>query len=190
MIGGVSILDEVRLLGDPFLRRRSDAVLDVKAPTFQTRVARLHEALAAFRERHGFGRAISAPQLGMGERFIACNLGDGPFTLINPAIRWRSPQRFTLWDDCMSHPELLVRVERHASICLEWTDERGIAHTWERLAQAESELFQHEIDHLDGVLFLDHLSPLKRRMLLKKWQKMRKGQTGYLKEVSPASARR
>jgi peptide deformylase len=47
---------------------------------------------------------------------------------------------------------------------------------------------QHEIDHLDGVLFLDHLSPLKRRMLLKKWKKLRKGETGYLKEVSPASA--
>ena len=47
----------------------------------------------------------------------------------------------------------------------------------------------HEIDHLDGVVFIDHLSPLKRRMLLKKWKKMRKGEVGYLKDVAGAASK-
>jgi peptide deformylase len=151
----VSVLDEVRLLGDPALRRRSEPVGDVRAPAFRTAAARLHEALAAFRARHGFGRAIAAPQLGIGQRIIACNLGDGPCILADPRITWRSRRRFTLWDDCMSFPGLLVRVRRHASINLEWRDETGSRRCWEGLDRATSELFQHEIDHLDGVLAVD-----------------------------------
>ena len=149
------LLAEVRLLGDPFLRRASAAVDDVRAPTFREAASRLHATLAAFRARHGFGRAMAAPQLGIAQRFIACNLGDGPFTIVNPRIVWRSPQRFTLWDDCMSFPDLLVRVERHASLSVEWIDGAGHRHVWERVEPAISELLQHEIDHLDGVLAVD-----------------------------------
>jgi peptide deformylase len=48
---------------------------------------------------------------------------------------------------------------------------------------------QHEIDHLDGILFIDHLSPLKRQLLMRKWRKQRAGEPGYLKELPPAPAR-
>jgi len=116
---------------------------------------RLHATLDAFRTEHGFGRAISATQIGIARRFIALNLGEGPLTMYNPEIVWRSGKTFTLWDDCMSFPFLLVRVARDASITVEFDDETGRHRRWERLDRATSELLQHEIDHLDGVLALD-----------------------------------
>ncbi|MDC0718231.1 peptide deformylase [Nannocystis bainbridge] len=115
----------------------------------------LHHALAEFRAEHGFGRAIAAPQLGIGLRLVAMNLGDGPRTLVDPEIVWHSDETFTLWDDCMCFPELLVRVRRWTSISVRHRDEHGRLHLRERLPAAESELLQHELDHLDGVLAVD-----------------------------------
>ena len=144
----------VLLVGDPRLRR-------VAAPAARTEpglmddVARLHATLARFRAEHGFGRAVAATQIGVARRFIALNLGEGPFTMFNPEIVRRSGETFTLWDDCMSFPFLLVRVARDDSISVEYEDEAGRRQRWDRLDRATSELLQHEIDHLDGVLALD-----------------------------------
>lgn len=145
----------VLLLGDPRLRLVSKPVEDLRDPAFREDAGRLTETLEAFRSRHGFGRAIAAPQIGASRRLIAVNLGRGPFLMVNPEILSRSTEAFTLWDDCMSFPWLLVRVRRHASISVRFTDAEGRVQNWERLGRAESELFQHEIDHLDGVLALD-----------------------------------
>ena len=145
---------EVLLVGDPRLRRVA-APVSRREPGLMDSVARLHATLARFRAEHGFGRAVSATQIGVGRRFIAFNLGEGPFTMFNPEITWRSGERFTLWDDCMSFPFLLVRVVRDASISVEFEDEAGRRQRWEGLDRATSELLQHEIDHLDGVLAID-----------------------------------
>ena len=116
----------------------------------------LHATLAQFRAEHGFGRAIAATQLGVARRFIALNLGEGPFTMFNPEIVLQVRRKsFTLWDDCMSFPFLLVRVARDVSISVEFEDETGRRECWDRLDRATSELLQHEIDHLDGVLAFD-----------------------------------
>jgi peptide deformylase len=147
--------DRVLPLGDPRLRRICDAVPDVTDPAFQAERERLKTALDAFRAEHGFGRGIAAPQLGIPKRFIALNLGRGTQALINPAITWRSAETFTLWDDCMCFPDLLVKVRRQASISIAFLDEQGHPQAWERLGRAESELLQHELDHLDGVLATD-----------------------------------
>ena len=102
-------------LGDPRLRLPSaDCVLEDPALPLMER--ELHAALQEFRDTHGFGRAISAPQIGHAVRMIACNLGadashrpgEQPFTLCNPEITWRSEETFSLWDDCMSFPHLMV----------------------------------------------------------------------------------
>ncbi len=61
-----------------------------------------------------------------------------------------------MWDDCMSFPDILVRLRRHRSISLHYHDEAGRDHHWSDLEIAESELLQHETDHLDGVLAIDH----------------------------------
>jgi len=146
---------EVLEIGDPRLRRVCEPVTRFEDPLFKEECKRLHEALREFRKAHGFGRAIAAPQINIPKRLIAANLGNGPFTLVNPEITWRSTRTHTLWDDCMSFPMLLVRVQRHASISLRFWDETGKCQEWEKLPADQSELFQHEIDHLDGVLATD-----------------------------------
>ena len=143
------------LLGDPRLRTKSEAVHDIRSPAFLAEKNRLQATLAAFRATYGFGRAISAPQIGVGKQFIALTLEDNSFVMINPEITWKHPDTFTMWDDCMSFPFLLVRVRRHQSISVRYTDEEGRTRHRERMDQATSELLQHEIDHLDGVLAVD-----------------------------------
>ena len=142
---------DVLLLGDPRLRVRSVEVERSDASEFDALAA----TLDAFRRRHGFGRAISAPQIGIAKRFIAVNLGKGTFFVVNPVIAWRSDATFTMWDDCMSFPDLLVRVTRNESLSLEYVDEQGRPKEWRELDRAAAELLQHEIDHLDGVLAVD-----------------------------------
>ena len=149
-------LDDILLLGDPGLRRRSRGVPDLGSAAFRSAERRLHETLRAFRAAHGFGRAVSAPQIGVPQRLIAANLGEGPFSIVNPEITWRSTATFTMWDDCMSFPSLLVRVRRHRSISVRFTTGEGEPVVWENLAPDVSELLQHEMDHLDGVLAIDH----------------------------------
>ncbi len=154
-----SIEAPVLLLGDPRLRVRSAEVRDFDDAAFTAAGETLAATLVAFRRKHGFGRAISAPQIGAARRLIAVNLGDGPFFVVNPVITSRSEETFTMWDDCMSFPDLLVKVERHRMISLRYQDERGVPVVWERMDLAASELLQHEIDHLDGVLAVDRALP-------------------------------
>ncbi|MCM2317155.1 MAG: peptide deformylase [Thermoanaerobaculia bacterium] len=145
----------ILLLGDPRLRIRSEEVVDFEQPEFRGACAGLAATLASFRARHGFGRAISAPQIGVALRLIAVNLGDGPRFVVNPRVTARSAESFTMWDDCMSFPGLLVRLRRDRSVTLRYHDETGIECEWPRMELAASELLQHEIDHLDGVLAID-----------------------------------
>jgi peptide deformylase len=151
-----TVPQKVLLLGDPRLREVCRPVDDVANVDFRFDRDRLHATLEAFRAEHGFGRAISAPQIGVAQRFIAVNLGDDPFTMINPEITWCSAETFTMWDDCMSFPFLLVRVRRHRAISVRYQDDDGNTRVMDRLDQATSELLQHEIDHLNGILAVDH----------------------------------
>ena len=160
---------EVLLLGDPRLRVRSS---DVESSDPRELDA-LAATLEAFRRQHGFGRAISAPQIGIARRFIAVNLGRGTFFVVNPAITWRSDETFTMWDDCMSFPDLLVRVERAKSLSLEYVDEQGRRKEWRELDQAAAELLQHEIDHLDGVLAVDRAIDDQSLVLRREYERNR-----------------
>ncbi len=142
---------EVLVIGDPRLRERSAAVERIDP----AELAALAAALAEARGRLGFGRAIAAPQIGVLRRFLMVDLGAGPFAVINPEITWRSDERFDVWDDCLSVPGRLVRVRRHRSISLVFRDEAFRPRVWRQLPADLSELLQHEIDHLDGVLMVD-----------------------------------
>lgn len=139
---------------DARLRRRAE-IVGVIDGGIRSLIEELTATLLDFRQREGFGRAIAAPQVGANLRIIAAHLGATPFALINPSIVWKSPETMEVWDDCLSVPGRLVKVRRHRSISLHYTDQYGLARTWERLSPDLSELFQHEIDHLDGVLMLD-----------------------------------
>ena len=149
-------MPDVLLLGDPRLRLRSTDVESFDAHGFRE----LAGTLEAFRRQHGFGRAISAPQIGIAQRFIAVNLGRGTFFVVNPVVTWRSGETFTMWDDCMSFPDLLVRLERAKSLSLRYVDEHGEPKEWKELDRASAELLQHELDHLDGILAVDRAMDL------------------------------
>ncbi|KAJ6649167.1 Peptide deformylase [Pseudolycoriella hygida] len=169
------ISPSVLLVGEPQLRMTCESVAleDIKCEKFLEEKYRLHRALMEFRNVNGFGRSIAAPQIGVTKRFLAINMGKGmgmillsrnsnvsvyftgPFTLINPTITFKSEKLISLWDDCMSFPFLLVRKQRHASVSVKFVDDEGVTHEWKDLDTATSELLQHEIDHLDGILALD-----------------------------------
>jgi peptide deformylase len=148
--------EEIRLLGDPCLRQICAPVLDFRSDEFRNDGDRLLCALEQFRAEWGFGRAIAAPQIGILRRMIAMNLGQGPFLIVNPEICSRSVETFTLWDDCMSFPWIMVRLRRHKRLDLGWIDASGSPQRWSQVDQALSELVQHETDHLDGILAVDH----------------------------------
>lgn len=137
-------------LGNPALWQSSRAVETPSA--VRGLIADLSDTLAAFREANGFGRGIAAPQLGVHQRVIFIRMPGG-FTgpLINPRIDRASAEQMELWDDCFSLPGLMVRVARAARIEVSYIDEHGSARAVEADG-AFSELLQHEIDHLDGIL--------------------------------------
>jgi len=110
-----------------------------------------------------------------------------PLALINPVIVERGDELVTAEEGCLSIPDIFGDVERNARIVVEALDREGNKFRAEATGY-KARAIQHEIDHLDGVLFLDHLSAVKRSLLLAKWKKSRKGQTGYLKEVTPEPA--
>ena len=167
---------KVLLLGDPWLREASREITDFKDPVLKGEIEALKEALDDFRREKGFGRGIAAVQIGIVKSLIALNLGKGTFVIINPRITGRSEETFTLWDDCMSFPDLMVRVERHKSIDVIYQDEAGSVREWKDLPLAEAELLQHEIDHLNGTLFIDRISALKRQLYTRRVLKQLKQQ--------------
>jgi peptide deformylase len=145
----------VLILGNPILREKSVSISDFKDNDNIVDFRRLKTELEDFRKKNGFGRGIAGIQIGVKKRIIALNFGEGPFVIINPEIISRSTELFTMWDDCMSFPELMVRVERNKSIGLKYQDENGCTKEWKNIEQDKSELLQHEIDHLDGIMAID-----------------------------------
>jgi peptide deformylase len=139
-------------LGDPLLRAVSKPVASPEEAevTLRDLRATLHE----FQRVRGFGRGISAVQIGELQRVIYIEFNSCPYVLLNPEYEWKSEERFILWDDCFSFPDLLVKVERHTSVGIRYLDEKGKPQELEA-EDAFSELLQHEIDHLDGVLAID-----------------------------------
>ena len=152
---------EILQLGHPALRRPSTPVGERPDATFEEEARLLTETLEAFRLQFGFGRAIAAPQIAVPKRLIAMNLGGDPFLVVDPEITWRSEETFTMWDDCMSFPGLLVRLRRHRSISMAYRGAEGEPRVWERLDLPTSELFQHEVDPLDGVLAVDRAEDVR-----------------------------
>jgi len=156
----------VRQLGDPVLRERCAPVGALDGELAEA-AGRLQATLQGFRAAHGFGRGIAAPQIGVPRRMVALDLGateypdggSGPLLLLDPTVVWSSDETFTLWDDCMSFPSLLVRVRRHASVSVTFRDGAGRQRVWQCVEPALAELLQHELDHLDGVLALDRAEP-------------------------------
>ena len=157
---------------DPRLKAVSNTVENVDAATRKL----IDDMIESMYEADGIG--LAAVQIGVPLRVIVMDLDqkDGkknPRAFVNPVITWRSEELATFEEGCLSVPEIYEEVERAARIKAEFVDRDAT----KQLLEADGLLatcLQHEMDHLEGVLFIDHLSKLKRSIALRKLQKAKR----------------
>jgi len=143
-------LEDLLQLGHPLLYEVCEPILPSELSLVSGWVSDLHNVMEEIRAKYNFGRAIAAPQLGIMKRLIYMNI-DKPVVFINPELKNLSTEMFELWDDCMSFPNLLVKVKRHKHLTIQYLDEKWQPQEWQ-MSDDLSELIQHEYDHLDGIL--------------------------------------
>ncbi|GIX13546.1 MAG: peptide deformylase [Paracoccaceae bacterium] len=156
---------------DPRLQTRCAPVTDIAA------VRRLAEdMLETMYDAPGVG--LAAPQVGETVRLFVmdCSPREAPprpLVLVNPRVTWASEETNTHEEGCLSIPDVYEEVTRPARVRVAWQDLDGGAHE-ELFEGLWATCAQHEIDHLDGRLFIDHLSPLKRRLITAKMKKLKR----------------
>lgn len=141
---------DILLVGDPRLHEVSTEIPPGESDTVRAIADDLRDTLMDFRTRHGYGRAIAAPQIGVLKRMIFLQI-DEPIVIVNPVLSDLSANKYELWDDCLSFPGLRVKVNRHVTATLTFHDLDRNETSWS-LEGDLSELIQHEYDHLDGIL--------------------------------------
>jgi peptide deformylase len=171
----VSILD-IRVLGDPVLRKPTKRVTEV-TDELRKLIADMFETMYA---AEGIG--LAAPQVGRSERLAVVDVEGRKFTLINPEIVSTNDSPDKAEEGCLSIPDIYGDVERPAEVTIRATDENGNQYE-ETARELLGRCFQHEIDHLDGKLFIDYLSPLKRKAALSKWEKEKGEYPGNIRKV-------
>lgn len=168
-------------MGDPGLREVAKRVSDPAAAEIRALVEDLSDTLAHWRKTTGYGRGIAAPQLGVNLRVIFLRLpGEGAWPLVNPEITWRSAEKTVVWDACLSFLSIFMQVERHLEITVRYQDLGG---EWQEVRATEernlSELLQHEIDHLDGILAVDRITDMKTMCTREEFEKRYRAESPY-----------
>ena len=159
---------KIEMLGSDVLRRRAAEIDEVDDALRRV----IRDMFETMYDAEGVG--LAGPQVGLSRRVIVVDVreeGTVPFALVNPRVVETSREAEKAEEGCLSIPGVSSVVERSARVTVEGLDERGEPLRME----AEGLLarcIQHEIDHLDGVLFIDRISPLKRTMLLKKYRSL------------------
>jgi peptide deformylase len=174
----VSVLD-IRVLGDPILRLDTKPVAAVTDDLRQL----IDDMFETMRAAQGIG--LAAPQVGRTERITVVHVaesGIGPLALVNPEIVSREGSAKGE-EGCLSIPDIFGDVERATAIVVRALDRNGAAievSARDLLARC----LQHEIDHLHGKLFIDHLSVLKRRAALAQWSELKPKFPGYIRHLA------
>ena len=164
---------DIVLMGDPVLRTEAEEVT-VFDDALRSLVRDMFETMY-----HADGIGLAAPQIGVPTRIIVVDLRRQEdedlephrIALINPVVSWEADETHKQTEGCLSIPGLEEVVQRSTEVRVEGKDPQGnevVVEADDLFARA----LQHEIDHINGILFLDRVSPLKRRMLLKKWKKL------------------
>jgi len=176
-------------LGDPRLREKSCTVEDPMAPEIADLIRDLSDTLAHWRSETGYGRGIAAPQLGVLQRVIFLKLPEAePWPLINPEIVKASAEKIIVWDACLSFLSIFMQVERHREITVRYQNPQG--ETLEFRAGDDrylSELLQHEIDHLDGILAIDRVVDIKTVCTREEFEKRYRDSSPYAVEPQAAA---
>ena len=177
-------------LGDPGLREVATSVSDPAAPEICALVEDLSDTLAHWRKTTGYGRGIAAPQIGANVRMIFLRLpGEPAWPLVNPEIIRRSEEKIIVWDACLSFLSIFMQVERHREITVRYQDLRE---EWHEAHAGEernlSELLQHEIDHLDGILAVDRVTDVKTICTREEFEKRYRAASPYAVAAAGADA--
>ncbi|MXQ08384.1 peptide deformylase [Alphaproteobacteria bacterium GH1-50] len=166
-------LRQILIHPDPRLKAVADPVAEV-----DDTIRRLaDDMLETMYDAPGIG--LAAPQVGVGKRLLVMDCVKGedeaprPLVLINPQITWVSDEMNTYEEGCLSIPDQYAEVERPAVVDVTWTALDGTPQS-ERFDGLWATCVQHEIDHLDGKLFIDYLKPLRRQMITRKMQKLKR----------------
>jgi peptide deformylase len=171
----VKILD-IRVLGDPVLRKATTPVEQV-TDDIRSLIADMFDTMYA---AEGIG--LAAPQVGRTERVTVMDVEGRKLALINPEIIEREGS-IRGEEGCLSIPEVFGDVTRSSRVIVRALNENG-----EQIEAEGTELLarcmQHEIDHLDGKLFIDYLSMLKRRSAMNKWDKLKDDYPGFIRKVA------
>lgn len=157
---------------DPILKQKAEPVEQVD-DAIRTL---LDDMLETMYDAPGIG--LAAPQVGVLKRVIVVDVaseedGPQPLKMVNPVVTWESEEIGVYEEGCLSVPKSYSEVERPSEIKVAYLDEQGA----EQQLEADGLLatcIQHEIDHLNGTLFIDHISRLKRSLILKKLTKLKK----------------
>jgi peptide deformylase len=161
------------LYPDPILRSKAAPVERIDADLKRL----LGDMLETMYDAPGVG--LAAPQIGVSRRVFVMDPAKGeeppaPRFLINPEIVDRREEMRVYEEGCLSLPKIYAEVERPAAVLLRYVDPASGEIEEEWLEGHAATVAQHELDHLDGVLFVDHLSRLKRDFLIRKYRKMRR----------------
>tara|TARA_B100001564_G_C20345434_1_gene536501 strand:+ start:61 stop:582 length:522 start_codon:yes stop_codon:yes gene_type:complete len=163
---------KILTIPDPRLKHKSSDI-EVFDKELKKIVGDMYETLYA----SGNGIGLAAPQVDIRKRIVVIDLKEdgksSPITFVNPKINKLSDEKFINQEGCLSVPEYYADVERAKEVEVEWFDELGVKYK-KKLSGLLSICIQHEIDHLDGILFIDHLSALKRKMALQKIKKSKR----------------
>ncbi|NUB46645.1 peptide deformylase [Fertoebacter nigrum] len=158
---------------DPRLKKICDPVAQVTPE-----LAKLaQDMLDTMYDAPGIG--LAAPQVGVTKRIIVMDcvkdplVAPRPIVLFNPEIIWSSEDRSSYEEGCLSIPDQYAEVERPAEVRVRWMDLDGAVQE-EQFADLWATCVQHEIDHLDGKLFIDYLRPLRRQMITRKMEKLKR----------------
>ena len=165
---------QMKLCGDLVLRTKCDPVDTITPQLLST----MDEMVSMMREQNGVG--LAAPQIGALSRFLVMMDPDSEtvFRMINPEIVSYGSDTCTMEEGCLSVVgndglPVFANVSRPSSVVVRWTDETG-ADKMAEMSGLPARIVQHETDHLDGKLFIDYLSPVRREMLMRKVKKLKK----------------
>ncbi len=172
---------DIHLLGSPALRARSTEVRDVDDSVRQF----IDDLFATMDAAKGIG--IAANQVGVTQRIAVIGVEEDRFAMVNPTIV-SAEGRAKAEEGCLSIPDVYGDVTRAERIVVEAVDREGNPFRRE-LGGLVARAVQHEIDHLDGILFLDHLSMLKRQRALARWKKEHRGES-VIRKVVPEDGKR
>ena len=179
---------EVLQLGNPILREASAPVDDPGADDIAALLDDLRDTLAHWKATTGYGRGIAAPQIGVLRRVIFLNIGGcDPWPMINPEIVEASDETIVVWDACLSFLTIFFCVQRHARVAVHYQDTSGAVHVVDAEGDL-SELLQHEIDHLDGILALDRISDIRTIVSREEFERRYQACTVYAPSAGTASS--